>query len=105
MSKWIEWTGGECPVDYCTLVDVRHRDGDVFFAEAAGFASAHDWDHDDVGGDIMAYRLHNPALLAAASELLEALELVVASNQLADDDVVIGTARAAIANAKGETPC
>lgn len=64
---WIEWHGGECPVGIGTLVDVKHRDGDTGFAKeagkygtGAGNAAAVEWDHTHEGGDIIAYRIHQP---------------------------------------------
>ena len=36
-SDWIEWTGGECPVDPYALVDVRRSDG----SEWIGYAARH----------------------------------------------------------------
>ena len=86
MSNWIEWNGGECPVAIGTPVDVRHRDGDVFFAETAGRGSAHDWDNDGFGGDIVAYREHSQPLLSAAPELLEVLERLKIEVVLSDVD-------------------
>lgn len=61
---WIEWSGGECPVDEGTLVDVWHFDGEVFYgANAFAFGPAYDWSHETPhkNGDIIAYRLHRPA--------------------------------------------
>lgn len=67
---WIEWKGGECPVDVGTIVDVKHRDGDIGIhchagmsssePDGEGHATAEDWFHLDEGGDIIAYRLHKP---------------------------------------------
>ena len=67
---WIEWKGGECPVDVGTIVDVKHRDGDIGIRchagmsssepDGEGHATAEDWSHLDEGGDIIAYRLHKP---------------------------------------------
>ena len=56
---WIEWHGGDCPVDSDAIVEVkcRHpsshqfnndRDGDFY------------WPHDGLGYDIIAYRLQQP---------------------------------------------
>ena len=69
-NEWIEWKGGECPVEVGTLVDVRYRNGEENFHVEAGIwiytsgsdpeALAHDWIHDDNDYDIIAYRLHQP---------------------------------------------
>lgn len=64
---WIEWHGGECPVEKGTLVDVRYRGGDV--QKAIPALKPHDkggrvavyWGHEGHGdGNIIAYRLHQP---------------------------------------------
>lgn len=66
-GEWIEWSGGKCPVDRGTLVDVKTRDGaygtflfagsDLYLPESEGGAIAEDWSHDGSGGDIVSYRL------------------------------------------------
>jgi len=60
---WIEWGGGECPVERGTLVDVIWRDG----TERAGIKALHIggaghkfWVADGMVNDIIAYRLHKP---------------------------------------------
>lgn len=60
---WIEWKGGECPVEKGTLVDVIWRDG----AERSGVKALHlggaghqFWVADGMVNDIIAYRLHKP---------------------------------------------
>lgn len=74
---WIEWCGGECPVDRGTMVDVKYRCGEYNIGVTSlmskgddGFMSgleykgmlrsATDWSHDSHEMDIIAYRLHNP---------------------------------------------
>ena len=50
---WIEWPGGECPVDPRQRVDIRHRNGHVNHdVEAAMFL----WGAHDSNGCIIAYR-------------------------------------------------
>lgn len=64
-NEWIEWNGGECPVERGTLVDVRYRSGDEKFGLFAGVhaeggdddAGPAYWEHDDFYNDIVAYRL------------------------------------------------
>lgn len=60
---WIEWAGGECPVDTDTRVAVRFRDApeSIIQNETAGFWQ---WERADVrgpladaGDDIIAYRV------------------------------------------------
>lgn len=54
-NEWIDWTGGECPVD--GVIDARHRNGMVIL----GLKAKHfRWDHIGYGYDITAYRLHQP---------------------------------------------
>ena len=63
---WIEWGGGECPVQTGVLVDVRYDDGVEEFALEANMpnktrfrtAAAAWWRKDGSSGDIIAYRLH-----------------------------------------------
>lgn len=75
---WIEWAGGECPVEKGTLVDVRLKNGRTVTAQEAlknnSFATYPFWRKDDAGGDIIAYRLHQPqdANSRANDERLEA---------------------------------
>lgn len=60
---WIEWKGGECPVEKGTLVDVIWRDGRERIGVKAlhiGGAGHQFWVADGMINDIIAYRLHNP---------------------------------------------
>lgn len=65
---WIEWNGGECPVEKGTLVDVRYRNSEKFpdkfgtiALEAGGYgATDRHWNRDGYPNDIIAYRLHQP---------------------------------------------
>lgn len=55
---WIEWGGGECPVDVDALVCCKWRSGKVMIAAyRAGNLS---WRHNGNAADIIAYRLHKP---------------------------------------------
>lgn len=51
---WIEWSGGECPVDPDDLVDLVARRGWKYTAMKAGHWG---WRHDGEGFDIVRYRL------------------------------------------------
>ena len=46
--EWIEWNGGECPVDADTLVHIKQATGEVWDEEegnpAGVFSSPHDLD-------------------------------------------------------------
>lgn len=72
---WIEWGGGECPVEEGTLVDVRYRDGRELIALPANYtatsaidASHAFWRNDGAINDIIAYRLHKPGIESRASD-------------------------------------
>ena len=58
---WIEWHGGDCPVDGETMVEVRLRIG---WTEKVTAANAF-WGHGDERGDIVAYRIDHEATLKA----------------------------------------
>lgn len=65
---WIAWAGGECPVPFGTLVDVKHRDGDVYLKRPAGVTGgAGDWSHTNDNGDIIAYRVSEQSGIAAGA--------------------------------------
>ena len=60
---WIEWRGGECPVEKGTLVDVIWMDGRERIGVKAlqpGGAGHQFWVADGIANDIIAYRLHKP---------------------------------------------
>ena len=50
---WIEWGGGECPVDIGTLVEFEMRDGD----KDTALSTVLDWPHENRSDDIIAYRV------------------------------------------------
>lgn len=53
---WIEWGGGDCPVEIGTLVEFEMRDGDKDTAMGAVL----DWPHENRSDDIIAYRVIEP---------------------------------------------
>lgn len=61
---WIDWGGGECPVEIGVLVDVKLRNGRTEYVQKAhsvdGYASYPFWRNDNAGGDIISYRLYQP---------------------------------------------
>ena len=68
-NEWIEWAGGECPVEREILIDARLRDGTTMHNEMAGDfcpldktadASNCNFMHDGGGLDIIAYRIAEP---------------------------------------------
>jgi len=67
MRDWIEWSGGECPVEQGTLVDVKYRcriestglAAMVIDTSLGADASCSFWRNEGAAYDIIAYRLHN----------------------------------------------
>lgn len=53
---WIEWKGGECPVDIATVVDVRQLDSHEYTARAVNFH----WLLRSGSVSVAAYRQHKP---------------------------------------------
>lgn len=61
-SPWIEWHGGECPVEPETIVRIRLRDGQESLNSTARFWADGPqdwWKHQ--GHDIIAYRVVEPS--------------------------------------------
>lgn len=63
---WIEWKGGERPVEFGALIDVKYRDLHVQLGSKVGdrsavemYATTH-WGNSGGAADIIAYRLHKP---------------------------------------------
>lgn len=61
INGWIEWHGGECPVDSDAIVEVKFRNQNLyqFHSDRAGDFY---WSHDGFGYDIIAYRLQQPGI-------------------------------------------
>ena len=90
MSDWIEWNGGECPVDGFTQVCVRLRDG----SEKDSDARFYEWDHQNEISDIIAYRVLNETedepemtIDQAVKELSEARERVAELEKFIADNM------------------
>lgn len=66
-NGWIEWHGGECPVDSDAIVEVKYRRPNPyqFNNDRAGDFT---WSHDGIDGDIIAYRLHGQGINARAND-------------------------------------
>lgn len=60
-NAWIEWKGGECPLN--SHVEIRFRDGAEVKHKIADMLHDADWQHyeTDPDGDIIAYRLSGPS--------------------------------------------
>lgn len=58
-NGWIDWHGGECPVDSDAIVEVKYRKPNPyqFNNDRAGDFT---WSHDGFDDDIIAYRLQQP---------------------------------------------
>ena len=58
-NGWIDWAGGECPVDSDTIVEVKYRKPNPYQLnnDRAGDFT---WSHDGSGDDIIAYLLPHP---------------------------------------------
>ena len=72
---WIEWEGGECPVKYGTMVDIRDGDGYEWYGVKATPAREYSdacgtfWEHKgSPENNIIAYRLHNPDINSRAND-------------------------------------
>lgn len=64
---WIDWHGGDCPVDPTDVVDIRLRGDHGKDRDVSDFGAADSfrWDHLKTdgyagNGDIVAYRIHRP---------------------------------------------
>lgn len=63
--EWLPWSGGICPVPKGTLVDVKLRYGREYLSTPANMPDGESWPRrwikDNQDGDIIAYRLSEPA--------------------------------------------
>lgn len=64
---WIQWAGGECPVDSDAIVEVKFRNPsrNKFNNDRAGDFY---WAHTGSNTDIIAYRLHQPDINSRAND-------------------------------------
>jgi hypothetical protein len=54
-SEWIDWAGGDCPVEDGVRIKVRFRDGIV--ARTDNPATGVRWSNTGLRGDVVAYKL------------------------------------------------
>ena len=74
---WIEWKGGECPVDVDALVCCKWRSGKASItAHRAGSLS---WRHNGNAADVIAYRLHKLEQSTVETRLADAVDIVKAA--------------------------
>lgn len=66
-NGWIQWAGGECPVDRDAIVEVKYRNPsrNKFNNDRAGDFT---WSHDGIDGDIIAYRLQKHGIDSRAND-------------------------------------
>lgn len=66
-NGWIQWAGGDCPVDSDAIVEVKYRRPNPyqFNNDRAGDFT---WSHDGFDGDIIAYRLQQPGFKSRAND-------------------------------------
>lgn len=67
MNEWIEWNGGDCPIDEGTVIDIKTRKRGIstrvhagrpeWEPDSKGPCCAVRWEHEGLGTDIIAYRL------------------------------------------------
>lgn len=78
---WIQWNGGEMPVEKGTLIDVKYRDGQINEHVKAGFVDisgtiahrcAGTFIHYNRDSDIVAYRIHSETNATTPSAQQEA---------------------------------
>lgn len=56
---WIQWAGGECPVDSDAIVEVKYRSPKPYqYNNYNDRAGDFDWEHTGRSSDIIAYRMH-----------------------------------------------
>lgn len=71
---WIEWSGGECPVDGDCIVSYKMRDAATF--KRGEPAREVRWAHNGAATDIIAYRMHKPEQSTVESRLADAVDIV-----------------------------
>lgn len=87
---WIEWGGGECPVNPSEMVDVIFGHGGRM---STNIADCWRWNHGGTDSDIIAYRLHKPQEAEQAK-----------ADEEADLNECIGQNAAPVWNGEGVTP-
>lgn len=66
---WIEWAGGECPVDSDAIVEVKYRSPKPYqYNNYNDRAGDFDWEHIGSNADIIAYRLPHPGFKSRAND-------------------------------------
>lgn len=63
-GEWVDWHGGECPLNKRDHARVRYRDGEIFRWARPDYLR---WHHIGTSGDIVAYQVVKP-VYGAVSE-------------------------------------
>lgn len=84
---WIQWAGGDCPVDSDAIVEVKYRKPNPyqFNNDRAGDFT---WSHDGFDGDIIAYRLQQPTKSEQACDDVAEADDEADLNECIGQDVV-----------------
>lgn len=68
-NGWIQWSGGECPVDSDAIVEVKYRSPKPYqYNNYNDRAGDFDWEHIGSNADIIAYRLQQPGIGSLAND-------------------------------------
>lgn len=68
-NGWIQWTGGDCPVDSDAIVEVKYRIPKPYqYNNYNDRAGDFDWEHIGSNADIIAYRLLGQGINARAND-------------------------------------
>lgn len=81
---WIEWDGGECPVEGEVIVEVKFNGHSEPYKNSA---ASLDWHHVWTSSNIIAYRLHKPDINSRANDdrLEQDLKEIEVSGKYLDD--------------------
>lgn len=100
VDGWIDWPGGECPVNGAVFVDYKIRGGEV----SKEYAHLLRWDHKNYLGDIIAYRLHQPQTVEEHTHVGDVAGPMTTAPDEADLNDCIGQTPAPVWNGEGLPP-
>lgn len=99
---WIDWGGGDCPVDSREMVDVIFGHGGRM---SANIAECWRWSHDGTDSDIIAYRLHQTTKAEQVrADAWDAYAGITEADDESDLDECIGQTPAPVWNGEGLPP-
>lgn len=100
---WIEWGGGECPVDDGEVVDVMFGRGGRIIS--TNIADCWRWSHSGTDSDIISYRLHKPTKSERVrADAWNAYAGITMADDEADLNDCIGQDAAPVWNGEGLPP-